>query len=123
MPSPRPDLNGKRLNNPANGKVYLIDQGVARWIPNPGTYNNLFANWSNIIPDVDINLITAGPQITDGAILARPNGGSPIYLVDNGHKRHIANPSTMANYDFNWNTVNVVAGILLNYIPDGPEIV
>jgi hypothetical protein len=121
-PSPRPDLNGKRLRNVANKAVYLVDEGTTRLIPNDKTYDNLFVNKDGIIDDPHINLITPGPQITDGAILSLPINSSPLYLIDNGKKRLILSTEATKYYNFNWDKVVKIPQILLDFIPTGPSI-
>jgi hypothetical protein len=120
--APRPDLNGLRLKMPNQPQVYLIDQGLRRWIPNPATYNNLFRDWSGIIVDINVDEIPQGVPITDGAILARPSNGPAVYLIDVGQKRHVTSPQVMDKYYFSWQTVYVVPHVLIDFIPTGPAI-
>lgn len=118
----RPDLNGVRMKSPDNPMVYMVDQGKKRWIPNPSTYNNLFRDWTSIVVDIDVNEVPTGPQISDGAILARAGGTAPVYLVDQGMKRWIISPATMDKYDFDWGKIKVVEPIVLGALPSGPDI-
>ena len=118
----RPDLNGFRLANPANGMVFLVDRGYIRHIPNPPTYNNLFRSWDGIIVDINVVDIPRAPSITDGALLAKAVGHGPVYLVDRGQKRHVASPAVMDKYHFSWDRINNVPLILLDSMPDGPQI-
>ena len=120
--SPRPDLNGFRVKSPASPAIYLIDRGYRRWIPNPATYNNLFRSWGGIIVDINIDEIPLASSISNGAILARPIGQAPVYLVDRGRKRHVASPAAMDKYHFSWDRVYNVPEILLSSILDGPSI-
>ncbi|WP_419785656.1 hypothetical protein [Pseudodesulfovibrio sp.] len=121
-PKPRPELNGLRLTLPNSAGIYLIDQGLRRWIPNPSTYNNLFKDWNNIITNIDVLQIPAGPDITNGAILATPLAGGPVYLIDNGCKRGISSVDTFNKYYFSWDSVYHVPLILLDYLQSGPDI-
>jgi len=122
MLNPRPDLNGFRVKSPASPAIYLIDNGLRRWIPNPETYNNLFRDWSGIIIDINIDDIPLGSNISDGAILARPYHGNPVYLIDRRKKRWITSPAAMDKYHFAWNRIYEVPRILLDSIPTGPNI-
>jgi hypothetical protein len=121
-PDPRPDLNGLRLKSVNDPKVYLIDQGTKRWIPNPSTYNNLFRDWTTIVVDIDVDEILTGAPLTDGAFLARAGTSAPVYLIDQGTKRWILNPPTMEKYDFDWGKVKEVDAVLINALPNGPNI-
>lgn len=117
----RPDLNGYRIKHP-DGTVYLILDGKRRHIPNPKTYENLFRNWDGIIVDVDVDQITDGGALSDGAVLARPKEGAYVYLVSNGSKRHVTSPGVMDKYHFSWHRVNDVPHILLDFINEGSGI-
>lgn len=119
---PRTDLNGLRLQGPRGGKVYLIDRGYRRHIPNPETYAKLFANWNGIITDLNVDAIPEGTPISNGAILAQGIGRGEVYLVDGGTKRYIASPAVFNKYHFNWNTIQQVPEIVLRDVPDGPTL-
>ena len=122
MLAPRPDLNGLRVKSPTNAAIYLIDQGVRRYIPNPQTYNNLFRDWNGVIIDISINDISEGSSISNDAILAKPSNAAPFYLIDGGQKRWITSPAAMDKYYFAWNRIYAVPHILLDSIPTGPSI-
>jgi hypothetical protein len=117
---PRKDLAGLRLKAPNAAPIYLVDpDGLLRWIPNPATYNNLFRDWNGVIISLDIPNITRGPDLTNGAVLARGAGTAPVYIVSNGIKRWITSPATMDKYYFNWNTVFQVPEVLVDFTPTG----
>ena len=120
--NPRPDLNGLRIKLPNRPEIYLIDRGFRRWIPDPGTYNNLFRDWNGIVVDIDIDDIPLGPAITSGAVLVRAAGTAPVYLVDQGVKRWIVSPAIMDQYYFAWNRVYVLPAGSVDPIPVGPNI-
>ena len=121
------ELNGLRVQAPGTAAIYLVEGGERRWIPNPDTLNNLFADPSLTTVDIGSLSIPLGNNITNGAILSHcdtaghPDSGA-IFLIDSGTKRHIANPEIMNKYNFNWNTVVNVPCILLQYIPSGPAL-
>lgn len=119
---PRPDLAGTRVKLPNQPNIYLIDpEGYRRWIPDPGTYNNLFRDWNGVVVDLDVNAIAEGSPLTDGAVLARASNSAPVYLVSNSVKRWITSPSAMDKYYFNWNRVYVIPPALVEFIPQGPN--
>jgi hypothetical protein len=118
----RPDLNGYRLKAPGDPKIFLVDQGYRRWIPDPATYNNLFRDWNGIVQDPLIYDVPEGLPIASGSVLARGSGTAPVYFVEPGSKRWIANPHTMDVYYFSWGMVYVIPPVLLAGIPDGPSI-
>jgi hypothetical protein len=117
----RPDLNGFRIKHP-NGTVYLILDGMRRHVPNPGTYANLFRDWSGIVTDIDVDEIQNGGPLSNGAILSRGIDTAPVYLISNGVKRHVVSPAAMDKYYFAWERVVVVPAIQLDSIPTGQPI-
>jgi len=119
---PRPDLNGYRMKAPGDPKIYLVDQGYRRWIPDPTTYNNLFRDWNGIVQDPLILDVPENIPIASGTVLARGSGTAPVYLVEPSGKRWIASPHTMDVYYFSWDRVYNVPPVLLTAIPNGPTI-
>ncbi len=115
-------LNGKKVQIPGLAEAYLVDQGQKRWIPNYGTLLQLFANPTDILFDLDVMNIPVGTQITDGAFLATCLADGKVYLIDNQMKRHIANPSVMNKYGFDWNKIQDVNCLALSFIQTGPQI-
>lgn len=123
--TPHPALDGKRVKDPDRPEIFFVwGDGYKCHIPNPTTYNNLFNTWSGVMkldPD-ELAQIAPGPPLTSGAILARAKDTAPVFLVTNGKKHHIKNPSVMGYCSFNWNAVVIVPPIMLDAIPTGPVI-
>jgi hypothetical protein len=119
---PRPDLNGVRLKAPNNSAIYVVIDGYRRWIPDPGTYNNLFRNWDGILVVTNIPDIAVAEPLSSGAVLARATGSDPIYLISNGVKRHITSPSVMGKYNFDMNKVQNLPVTAINSISTGSRI-
>jgi hypothetical protein len=120
--TPRPDLDGYRMKGPGDPKIYLVDQGYRRLIPDPTTYNNQFRDWNGIVSDPLIFDVPEGRQFASGTVLARGSGTPQVYLVEPGSARFIANPHTMDVYYFSWPRIYVVPEVLLLGIPSGPAI-
>ena len=120
--APRPDLNGLRVKLPHRSEIYLILDGCRRWIPSPAAYNRLFRDWNGVVVDIDIDEIPLAAPLSDGAVLIKGDGTAPVYLVSNNVKRWITSPAAMDKYYFNWSKIQVVAPILVNNIPTGPDI-
>lgn len=118
---PWPD--GARLHENNTGKIYLVIDGQLRWIPNPATYNNLFADWD--IPldrnEVSADVYRTGPPITDGAYLCQSPPQGEVWLMIDGTKRHIASPAAMNRFNFDWSKVRTVPAETLA-INQGPDI-
>jgi len=113
-------FNGLRVKAPNSPKIYLVDEGKRRWIPNPATFNNLFRSW-DVYVGIDIMSIPEGQQISDGAFLGK-SSKPEVYLIDNGKKRHITSPAVMDKYNFNWKTIIILPNLAIDYIPTGTPI-
>ena len=121
------EQNGLRVQAPGSPAIYLVEGGERRWIPNPETVTNLFADYGLVTVDIGSLSIPLGANISDRAILSHCNtAGHPdsgaVFLIDSGTKRHIVSPEIMTKYNFNWNAVVNVPCILLQYIPNGPAL-
>lgn len=121
-PQPMPELNGLLLQLPGAPQVYLVLNGYRCWVPDSTTFSNLFILNATIYQDINIGVVSEGPALSSGAVLAQAAGNPTIYLVSNGVKYAIPNPDVFNRYQFNWQAVQVVAPILINSIPNGPDI-
>lgn len=121
----RKDLDGLLLQKPGDPAICLIDQGKKRRVADPPTLVALFGASPTIIQDVNLNDIDSGPDVAENSCLAKPAGGTAIYLIDvaEGTKRHIDTPDTMIRYQFNKGTLNSVPPGLIQVAPNGPTIV
>lgn len=118
----RPDLNGLLVQLPGADPIYLVINGFRRWVPNPQTFINLFVPGARVVPDVNIGLIPEATPLTSGAVLARPAGGNPIYVISNGVKMLIPSMDVFNRYQFNMNNVQNVSPVLIDFIPTGPNV-
>jgi hypothetical protein len=129
----RPDLVGNTIRDKNDPNVYLIDvdylsggnpiAGVRRHVPDPDTAGNLWGNKWPTDEVVDAGEITLGPDVSPGAFLATPiEGGGAIYFMDQGRHRHVTSPAKMDQYHFDWNRVVRVPQVLLDWLPQGPDI-
>jgi hypothetical protein len=121
----RPDLNGLQIRNPGNGMIYWIDEGRRRHILNPSVYTNLFVSKS--LDAIDTESITLGTTVNSDNRLVRCGEknhslNNRIYFLDQGKKRHIANPKAMDKNNFNWKKVSTIDCPVLSSIPDGETI-
>ena len=120
----RPDLAGLRIKDLISPRVYLIDDdGTKRRIPDPSTYNALFRDWNGIENVTDTNAIDDGADITVGAVLVKSSQMANVYLIDNGTKRRVSSPPIMDKFYFAWDKIQIVPEIVLDFIPNGADIV
>jgi hypothetical protein len=115
--------NGLRIKDSVGPAVYLVLNGMKRHIPNPNTYNSLFANWNNIvISDYLVDQIPAGDPLSNGAVLIK--GSSPLVcLGTNGQKLPIPSEAVFNKYYFAWNKIHTIPDEVFNSVPTGPVIV
>lgn len=121
-PEPHPELNGLLLQLPGNPKIYLVINGFRCWVPNPTTFNNLFVPGATVTPDVNIGVVSEGPALSDGAVLAKSTVADPVYLVSNGVKRWIPSQEIFSRYQFNGANIQLVAPVIMDSVPSGSNI-
>lgn len=115
--------DGERVTPSRGGPIYLVLNGQLQWIPNPKTYENLFASWSGVlVSDYLVDNVPRGPGLTPGAVLAKGGGAAPEYLVSNGTKQWIPDPATFKKFAFNAGKVETVPQIVIDYVPPGPNV-
>ena len=109
----------------SENKVYWMENGQRRHIPDPETFNAMGLNWDAIqqISDGDLNDI---PQ--SGSLPSRKNGAlvrgseNKVYWMENGQRRHIPNPETFNAMGLNWAAIQNVSDADLNMIPLGSPL-
>jgi hypothetical protein len=102
---PHPGLNGFRVmsEEPRPPAVYFVwNGGFKCHIPDPATYDSLFANWDRVLRlDVDeLNSISTGPPMSPGAAIVQAAGDTAVYLVSNGSKHWVTRPFVMRYCNF-----------------------
>lgn len=86
--TPYPALDGKRVVNTKTGEVYFVwNGGLKSYVPNPDTYNLIFANWDGILglTPAEIGLIQEGPALTLSESTGPPSprpGRSPVSPIN-----------------------------------------
>lgn len=118
---PFPQFNGFRIKRPGDPRIWLIDRGLKRHIPNESTFNNLFRNWS-YREVLDIDAIQTGPPISNGAFLGRAIGEVAVFLFDQHEKRHIVNEATMDKYNLNWGRICSLPKLVVEMTATGDPI-
>ena len=137
--APRPDLNGLRVQQYGDPNVYLIDEGLRRWIPTPEVMARLFtpgagvmhrydAAAPGVILDLHVNQMDAGLQLPGECVMFQASDSPQVFLLDhdaggNQIKRWITSPAAMDRFQFDWAKIkrwNVPLAKLA--LADGPEI-
>lgn|GEM_PF-6163665 len=123
-PTPHPALDGKRIKMVGSGAIYFVwNGGYKCWVPDPTTYNNMFQSWDNIeeLAADQFDAIATGAPITSGAMLAAGTGQGAVFLVTNGHKNFVTQPSVMTYCNFRWPSTTYPP-VLIDFIPMGVTI-
>jgi len=110
---------GSVLKIEPGGGLYLLLDKAAHHIPNPATFNQLFANW-NRVQEVHTSSVTIGTPIADGAYLA--SAEAKVYFVNGNEKRWIMSPIAFNNFNFGWDKIRKVSVADLAKIPEGKSI-
>lgn len=126
----RHDLNGLIMRIPGQDAQYLIIGGYKCHIPNMETAYSLFVPNYTITPDPNLNDITTGNPITDGAVLAQAEGTPGKYLISAPPGplnapiciMGITTPAIFERYQFNNARVVVVPLVFIEGIPAGPAV-
>jgi hypothetical protein len=121
-PAPAPQYNGTLRQAPNEPPVYLVINGLLCWIPDLQTMTNLITPGAKIVQDPNLAEISVGPQLTSGAVLAKAAGDNPTYLVTNGQKQWVPNPTIWSDYQFNWGMVQTVPFVVIEFVPSGPDL-
>ncbi|MBF0324704.1 MAG: hypothetical protein HQL42_06480 [Alphaproteobacteria bacterium] len=123
LPAPPLATNsGERLRVDSDGRIYWILGGVARYIPNPETYINLFKDWSSARTVTDIAGYIVSAPLSTGAYLAKGTPDGKVYLVADGTKRWITSPQVFDRHGLNWTRIKAKPAATLNAIPNGLDI-
>lgn len=109
-------------------KVYVIENGLKRWIKTADIFNKLGYSWANIalVSENLLNNIPPGKEI--GSASQYPNGtlikgnDPPVYLIEKGIRRWIPNPQIFTSLRFKWQNIIKVSDKTLNRIKNGEDI-
>lgn len=101
------------------GGIFLIMNGLIRHVPNPATFSNLFKSPNVQKNDYLVDNCPQGPALSNGAVIAR-GAGPEWYLITNQVKMWIPSPAVVETFHFN--DPVIVPGILLEFIPTGPNV-
>lgn len=109
-------------------KVYVIENGLKRWIKTADIFNKLGYSWANILSvssDLLNNIppgreISGASQYPDGTLIR--GNGPPVYLIEKGIRRWIPNPQIFTSLGLNWQNIIKVSDKTLNRIKNGEDI-
>ena len=110
-----------------DGRVYLLQGGLRRYIPDPPTFEaESEAPYPIAVPDSWLEATPSGdpvPSVLARGRLIQPEGQPTIFVMDNGGKRHIVSPQVMAQCGWDSDSIDVISVSTANAIPNGPPLI
>jgi len=110
----------------AGPAVYVVRGGLKRHIPNPVTFETERFLWGdvNFVSSSVLGSIATGQRLLDA--LANGNllrgSGPEVYVMEGGAKRHVINPTVLADCGYGWDAVRIIPDASLNAIPTGSAL-
>lgn len=118
---PRPDLNGRCIALEGHPEIFLVLNGFLRLVPDWETFQRLFAN-APIDPYGTFTNVTKGAPLSKGAMLVRGKDINKTYLLTDNVKMWIPNTTIFEQYHFDMSQCEVDSQIVVDYIPEGPNV-
>lgn len=109
-------------------EVYILENGVKRWIPDPETFEHFRYRWTNIKSVAD-SVLAAYPQgdkldknddYPEGTLLR--GAGPEVYLIESGKRRWFPSPAVFEGNNFGWRYIYEVDEEELEKIPQGDSV-
>lgn len=126
MAEPEPaKIKDGRLVKGSDARVYLIEAGERRWIPDPPTFECRGLDWNAIqtIADADLNSIPRGrdfPSRADGTLLK--GTGPAVFLMQNCERRWITSEEVFNRLGLHWDAIQTISDQDLEAIRRGPDL-
>lgn len=123
-------LDGTLIRADGYEEVYVLEDGLRRWIINPDVFNRLGYKWSNVrvISKEAVDSYPSGNDVTSSYYYYYPNGSlikadaPEVYLIEAGKKRWIPNPQIFEAKGFRWERIIKVNDYTLRAISQGTDI-
>lgn len=110
--------------------IYVIENNRRRNIASPKALKDLgySAAQAKKISDSELTSISGGAAIVSGSrkidgTLIRTKFNSAVYILDYGHKRHIADLSVFKANNYSWNNVKIISDAEMNSYPSGDSMI
>lgn len=100
-------------------KVYVLLDGVRRWIPDEQTFFSLGLNFGmvDVQPDAKVNPIPEGQSVLPIWCAAKTKTDPAVHIILNGKKHHIIDQQTFFALGLDFKNVVQVTDTVLNAIP------
>lgn len=121
-------LDGTLIRAEGHEKVYVIEDGLKRWVTSLNVFNGMGYKWSNvwIVTKTGVDSHVSGDDLIssyyypDGSLLK--GKGPKVYLLEAGKKRWIPNPYIFNSKGFQWKDIIKVDDYTLRTISQGTDI-
>ena len=99
------------LTKGSGPEVYVLENNIKRWIPNPEIFESFGYKWNNInvISNTSLGYYADGGDLSEynnypeGSLIK--GSGPEVYLIELGKRRWIPNPSIFGKYGFGWKDI------------------
>ncbi|MEK7067042.1 MAG: hypothetical protein AAB949_01555 [Patescibacteria group bacterium] len=117
-----------------SSKVYFLENGIKRWVPDAKTFNRFEFEWQKIfiVPDQDLDNYPIGKNIAptsnypDGSLLRASAGkggdGVKVYAVKSGKRYWIKTAQDFENLGLPWQIIMDISAKKLKSVPEGTPI-
>jgi len=116
--------SGKPLKRIAKGsgpEVYLIDQGLKKYVISPDIFENWGFRWEDLVV-VTNNFLNHRSSGNTLKRIAKGASSPQVYLMDQNMRKHIPDSGTFNNWGFKWEDLAVVSEDFLRYYPFGNNL-
>jgi len=117
---------GSLIKSDDSSRVYVISNGMKRWIRTETIFSELGYRFSDVITvsDSQFNSYSTGSEISDlyhpdGALIKYPSDPR-VWLIEDGQKRLFPNEWSFTNGGYRWDMILTIMPTLT--YPDGPSM-
>jgi hypothetical protein len=123
--------DGTLVQLKGNPVVFVIQNGKKCGIPGWDVFEAYGYRWDDVreIDQTAFNKIPAGPVIPpfsgnlpDGTLIQLKGGQPAAYVIQNGKKCYIPDPTTFEARGYQWNNIRQIDQATFNAIPTGPAL-
>lgn len=107
------DLPNRTLLKGSGPEVYVVEDGIRRWIPNPTIFSAYLFDWNKVkfVTDDVLNNYPKGANVSNTFIngtLVKSDKNPRVYVWDNTKFRWISDPYIFSSNNFSWGDIIIV---------------
>jgi hypothetical protein len=108
---------GRAFKKNSAPAIYLFDRGQKRAVLDINAFG-ITLDQVTVLPDAQVDAFPTGAPINKVV----KGGGTFVYLMEIGKKRHIPDLATLATLGFTTNDISELSDDLINLFPDGEDV-